>query len=302
MDAAGLRQGTAKSQEGILFSNLELGAWGLKPWDFQKMMLFFRHKFLTWFLPPILLAVLILFVVGCVPQGISVVARPLGNVGVWFSNLWEQRFPNPSKNSFCSTSKSELLSSLAIDMSEFESLKIENENLRSQLNFFERESFKYVSARIISRSASPLDSRFVIDRGADDGVKEGAAVIVAEGHMVGKVLIVSSKTAVVQTVLGRGARTAVSLFNSSRTLGISEGSGSTLLSLRFIPQNENIQVNNLIVTSGLEEQIPSGLIVGVVTGVERDPAAPFQEAVVEPLVDIKHFSNVSIIVIDTGGL
>ncbi|HBR80341.1 MAG: Cell shape-determining protein MreC [Candidatus Uhrbacteria bacterium GW2011_GWE2_45_35] len=263
---------------------------------------FQRQKFFSWFIPPLLLAAVILFFSGCLPRGLAVIEKPLSASSSWFYNVWSTWFPETTSASYCSVAESGLLTALAVDLVDYKRLEKENENLRAQLDFFERESFKHVAAQIISRSSSPIDSRFVIDRGADDGVQEGAAVVVSSGHMIGKVLMVSSKTSIVQSILGRGARTAVSLFNTSRTLGISEGGGGTLLSLRFIPQNESVSVNNLVVTSGLEELIPSGLVIGVVTSVERDSAAPFQEAVVEPLVDIRQFSNISVIVIDTGGL
>ena len=255
-----------------------------------------RQKIFSWILPPLLLGLVVLFFSGCLPGGFILIEKPLAQSGSWLTKIWSEWFP------LNSSVTPDLLTALAVDSAELDSLKKENENLRAQLDFFERESFTHVSGHIISRSASPFDSRFIIDRGADDGIREGSAVIVADGHMVGKVLLVSSKTSVVQSILGRGARTAVSLINSSRTLGISEGDGGALLALRFIPQDETIGVNDLVITSGLEELVPSGLIIGVVTDVEHDTAAPFQEAVIEPLVDIRQFSHISIITIDTGGL
>ncbi|MFH1088820.1 MAG: rod shape-determining protein MreC [Candidatus Uhrbacteria bacterium] len=257
-------------------------------------------KITAWLIPPFFLAVIILFFSGCLPRSLAFIERPFSSVGAWVTDVWTKQFPSASSTTYCAASDSELLVALAVDQAEFDSLKIENQNLREQLSFFERESFQHITASIISRSVSPIDSVFIIDRGSDDGVKEGAAVIVSEGHLIGKVIKVSSKTSTVQSILGRGAKSAISLLNSSRTLGISEGSGSALLTLRFVPQNETVAINDLVVTSGLEAMIPPGLIVGVVTSVERDPAAPFQEATVEPLIDPRRYNSVSVINIETG--
>lgn len=251
-------------------------------------------------LPPLALVVIILFFSGCLSRGLAVIERPFSSSGAWLDGLWSKWFPTASETAYCSATDSDLVAALAIDQSEFETLKSENKNLHQQLDFFSRESFQHVTAAIISRSASPLGSVFIIDRGSDDGLRVGLAVVAADGHFVGKISTVSGKTAVVQSVLDRGAKVAVALLNSSRTLGIGEGNGSALLSLQFIPQNENISLNNLVVTSGLEEAIPPGLVIGVITGVEKDPAAPFQTATVEPLIDIRQYNNVSVIVVDTG--
>lgn len=259
-----------------------------------------RRKIFILILPPLALAIIILFFSGYLSRGLAVFERPFFSASAWFSGVWINWFPDSSEMAGCSADESDLLTALAVDQSEFYTLKNENENLRRQLDFFSRESFQHVTASIISRSASPIGSVLVIDRGADDGLRVGLAVVVADGHLIGKISLVSGKTAIVQSVLDRGAKVAVSLLNSSRTLGISQGSGGALLSLQFIPQNENISLNNLVVTSGLEETIPPGLVVGVVTGVEKDPAAPFQTAAVEPLIDIRQYNNVSVIVVETG--
>jgi rod shape-determining protein MreC len=241
-----------------------------------------------------------LFFSGCWPNSLAIFERPLVSTGAWFDRLWGAWFPGATKATYCTAADSELLAALAVDQAGFEALKNENENLRQQLSFFSRESFRHVTASIISRSASPIESILVIDRGRDDGLEVGLAVVAADGHLVGKISKVSDKTAVVQSILDRGAKTAVALLGSSRTLGLSQGNGGPLLSLDFIPQDETIALNDLVVTSGLEEAVPPGLVVGIVTGVKKDPAAPFQTATIEPLVDLQKYKSVSVIVVETG--
>lgn len=248
---------------------------------------------------PLILIVLLLFFFSHFSNLSAIIERPLSSVGTWLNLQWLKWFPVKLDRAYCAADDSDILLALAVNQAEFEELKIENENLRRQLGFFERQSFQFVPAKIIKRSVSPLNAIFILDRGADDGLIEGSAVIVSDGHLIGKVLEVKAKNAVVQSVLGRDSKVAVSLFNSSRTLGLCEGNGGALLSLNFIPQDENIDINDLVVTSGLEEAIPFGLIVGVITGVERDQAAPFQTATVEPLVDARQYSAVSVVILNS---
>lgn len=246
-------------------------------------------KFVSRLWPIFVLFVVVLFFVSCLPRGLAMIERPLSSAGPWLSDLLG-----------CQKDDDLASVALAVERAQFEALKSENENLRSQLNFFNRQSFVYVTASVIGRSASPVDSIFLIDRGSDDGVKENSAVVVGEGHFIGKVASTSSKTSRVRSILGRSSKVAVSLLNVSRTIGLAEGNGGPLLSFEFIPQNETVAIKDLVVTSGLEENIPSNLVVGLVTNVESNPTAPFQEATIEPLIDFREFNIVSVIVLPEG--
>ena len=69
-----------------------------------------------------------------------------------------------------------------------------------------------------------------------------------------------------------------------------------LLKLNFIPQETVIEIDNLVVTSGLEPRIPSGLLVGIINDVHPEPNAPFLEAVIEPLVDSRLHTSVQVLI------
>jgi cell shape-determining protein MreC len=89
------------------------------------------------------------------------------------------------------------------------------------------------------------------------------------------------------------------LLNEGRTIGIAQGTRGRLINLSFIPHGEQVEVNDLVVTSGLEDGVPSGLLIGIVNTVETDPNLPFQEAVVEPLIDIGRYRIVSVLIENT---
>ena len=88
---------------------------------------------------------------------------------------------------------------------------------------------------------------------------------------------------------------AVTLTNRSRTLGLAQGLDGKLVRIQFIPSNEPFAVNDLVVTSGLESSVPSGLLVGLVNAVRHEQNEPFQEAIVEPLADPRRFQILTVI-------
>ena len=64
---------------------------------------------------------------------------------------------------------------------------------------------------------------------------------------------------------------------------IATGTGSVNeLELLHIPNNADVRIGDLMVTSGLGGRFPSGYPVGRVVSVERDRGHPFAQVVVEP--------------------
>lgn len=184
------------------------------------------------------------------------------------------------------------VNSLAVEKAELERLKKENITLKDSLNFTNRRKLRPVGATIIARSNSSQNSSFVIDKGKEDGIFVGVPVIVGDGLFAGKVIKVNKNTSTVKASTDIQHATAVSILNESSTIGIAKGMSGNLIHLKFIPNEQKIDINNLVVTSGLEENIPSGLIVGVVNSVTIDETAPFQEAIVEPLISLNKYSTV----------
>jgi rod shape-determining protein MreC len=171
----------------------------------------------------------------------------------------------------------------------------ENEDLRRRLAFTERTRTRMVSARIVGRVTGADRMAFAVDIGSDDGVQEGMAVIAGDGVLVGKILSVTSTGATVSALTDQRAATAVSLLNSARTIGVAQGLDASLLTVAYIPKDQRVQVNDLLVTSGLEDAVPAGLLVGIVNAVQQEDADPFQRAVVEPLIDVRRLETVTVI-------
>ncbi|MBI4598754.1 rod shape-determining protein MreC [Candidatus Uhrbacteria bacterium] len=242
-------------------------------------------------------AVVVLLLLG--PYLLRWLQRPLSSVGVWTTSQWRQRVPGFG---FVLAEDrgllEERLTQCLLQTVSLEPLRQENQNLKDQIAFFERQSFRHVTARVLSRSADPLQSTFLVDRGSDDGIRLGAPVVVGKGMIVGKVTEVFSHAALVRSLGDRRSKLSVSLLADTRPIGILEGTSGFLLMLRFVPNDQLLAVDDLVITSGQEEGIPSGLLVGIVNGVSRDPEAPFQQAFVEPIVDSSQYSLVSVILPD----
>ena len=233
---------------------------------------------------------------GSVTRALAFVERPLVAMGTWVSEkgvgLFDAAAVSPERMARLEAERA----AAAVDAAELARLRDENRELRDQLGFVARQSSRSVTAHVISRSIGPEGSAVVIDRGSDDGIIVGAPVVSGAGLLIGKVASVTSGSASVRAISDRASATAVTLLNESRTIGIAEGISGSLLALRYVPQDERLSVNDIVVTSGLEPNVPSGLLVGIVNQVDSDPIAPFQSAILEPLSDMRRTTFVAVLI------
>ncbi|MDP2685466.1 MAG: rod shape-determining protein MreC [bacterium] len=182
-----------------------------------------------------------------------------------------------------------------VDRVKLELLSDENKNLREQLNYFSKNNVKSIGAGVISRSMDVLRDTIVIDRGSQDGVGVNMPVITGGGFYVGKIKQVELDTSVVQLINDQYSKIAATILNKSSSIGVVEGGYGLSLQMNFIPQNEDIIVGEDVITSGLEEEIPYGLILGRIDIVEKEPYQPFQKAILSPYVDLNKIQTVSVL-------
>ena len=187
-----------------------------------------------------------------------------------------------------------LAAALALDSSSIEELERQITELEALLAYEQTVDYQTTLARVLSRSLTE-DRELLIDKGIHDGMIVGQAVVVGDGHLVGIVTDLNNSTAVVRLLHDNESSVAAAILGSDKTIGLVEGREGYLLSMQFIPQNERIAVNDVVVTSGLDEQIPSGLVIGVVNELMVDDAAAFQEARVEQIIQEDDFSYVTVL-------
>jgi rod shape-determining protein MreC len=190
-------------------------------------------------------------------------------------------------------------SQLIVDKTEFELLKEDNKELREQLNFFEGTNYNSIGAFVVGKSIEPLRNSITIDKGEKDNIKVGCPVIVGNGIFVGKIARVEKENSIVQLVNDQQSKVAVTVLNGDKSIGIIEGGYGLSIQMNFIPQNESINTGDTIITSGLEEKIPKGLVVGTIDVVEKEAYQPFQKAMITPVINLDKISIVSVL-IDEG--
>lgn len=186
------------------------------------------------------------------------------------------------------------LQKIFIDQTEMILLRQENEHLRAQLNFT-KQNKKIVIAQVISQNVDGAARSLVINRGASDGLQTGLPVIVNEGILLGKIIKIESNMAIVRPLTNNQSKTAAAILNQESTTGVVQGRHGLSIQMTMIPQNETLQIGDLAITSGWEEKIPRGLIIGQIESIQKELYEPFQSANLRPLADYKKANLVTVL-------
>ncbi|MFH0950946.1 MAG: rod shape-determining protein MreC [bacterium] len=192
---------------------------------------------------------------------------------------------------------------LTMTNAQLEYVKQENVTLRQYVNFFENSQYDWLLARVISQQAdtnSNLEnSKLLINKGSRHGLVNGLLVVEAPGMIIGRLTKVTKDWSEVALVTDPACRLAISLQPNSQVMGVAQGDAGLTIKLNFIPQTVNLNVNDLVVTSGLETNVPPALVLGRVSQVERDSNELWQSALVEPSAKLDNLSIVSVILPQT---
>jgi rod shape-determining protein MreC len=167
-------------------------------------------------------------------------------------------------------------------------LLLENERLRDLLAFKKLQPLNSVTAQVIGRESSPSSRTVTINKGAEDGVSKGMAVITAAG-VVGKVQTALPGTAKILLLTDPGSTLAVRV-QRNREEGLLEGK-LVRCALKYVSYYADIQEGDLLVTSGLDGIYPKGLPVARVVKVTKHEASAFQTVVAEPAVSFSRLEE-----------
>lgn len=182
-----------------------------------------------------------------------------------------------------------------IDETRFALLEEENTSLRKGLDFVQKTGFKTLGADVIGKQIDPIGSTIILNRGTKDGIKDGMPVIVHDGILIGSIARAEEDMSIVRLITDNQSRVAATLMNKEKSIGLIEGGFGLSVRMTFVPQHELISVGDVVITSGLEKEMPYGLMIGVVESVEKEVYEPFQRAIITSPVNLQQLIVVSVL-------
>ena len=176
-----------------------------------------------------------------------------------------------------------------------EQLALENKQLRELLSLSKRLDTKGIAAEVLYDAADPYTRKLIIDKGMTHGVKASSPVMDEHG-ILGQVTHVLPLVSEVTLVTDR--EHSIPVLNTrtgARGVAYGESGGAPLLELRFMATNADIEVGDLLSTSGVDGIYPAGVMVGKVTKVERRAETAFARILCEPMGRVQGARHVMVL-------
>lgn len=171
--------------------------------------------------------------------------------------------------------------------------QLANDRLRHLLGFQEEVSRPMIPAQVVGRDPSPWSKTVIVDKGSQDGVRQGAPVVIPEG-IVGVVVEASGRYAKVLLLIDPNSAIDA-LVQRTRARGIVKGGGAGYCVFDYVLRKHEINVGDTVVSSGLDGVFPKGLRVGRVSEIVRLNAGIFQKVSITPYVNFEVLEEVFII-------
>jgi rod shape-determining protein MreC len=201
----------------------------------------------------------------------------------------------------------ERITSLLQEKEKLQETISESKRLKRILNYQEEIPYELVSARVVGWTPSLFSSALLIDKGINQGFEkdtpvvawqEGVAPMKSErlngmavvgrisesGPDMSKVLLITDSNSELAAMVQR-----------SREKGVIAGTGERSLLLKYLSPTADLEIGDLIITSGMGRIFPAGLVIGSVEEVLRGVGGLEKRARVVPRVNINQLEDVQII-------
>lgn len=170
-------------------------------------------------------------------------------------------------------------------LQQLQALQQENARLRDLLQAGQRVDGQVMAATLLSVDMDPFRHVITIDKGTHAGVFNGQTLLDAHG-IIGQIIRADPWSSEAALITDPNQAIPVQINRTGlRTLALGTADAN-LLSLPYLANNADVQVGDLLVTSGLGGRYPAGYPVAVISRVQRDPAAPFASVSARPVADL----------------
>ncbi len=228
--------------------------------------------------------------------GVSSMVSPLRIVGGSVESATKsigEGFDNVTADESTLSGLREYNEQLIQQYSQMEEYKQEAQRLQKLLDLKDTYEIEGTGARVIGRSSEAWSQTVTINKGSEDGISSGQTVLGTTG-VVGQVVSAAAHTATVR-LLTDPSSGAAAMIQSSRAEGIVRGSLVGLLYMEDLDADAQVQVGDIVVTSGLGGSYALGLIIGTVVKIDTQQGDASRRVVVSTNDSITTLEDVLVV-------
>lgn len=179
-------------------------------------------------------------------------------------------------------------------LQKFEALEAENMRLRGLLDSSFKVGDRVLIAELMAVEQDPFRQQVLISKGETSGLFEGQPVLDANA-VVGQVTHINPFSASVLLITDATHALPVQVNrNGLRTIALGTGLINRL-ELPHLPNNADIKVGDLLITSGLGGGFPPGYPVAEVIEVRREPGQPFASVIAQTTAHLDRIREVLLV-------
>lgn len=244
--------------------------------------------------------ILFLAISGYLTPVFSFSISPFISAQSWLSQRYlafSDFFNSPRDMATLRTENARLESQVAMLQSEIVALQenlAQSEILYTLLDFARSNpEHEYIAATVIGREVSPYLQYIIIDKGSNDGLRHGMPVVTQQG-LVGRIDALISDAARIQLITDANSVVNVKL-QTAKVEGLVRGSITGEINMDMVPVGTEVEVGDVIMTSGLGGTYPPNIFVGQILTMQSRENVLFQTSSIQPVVDFSSLSAVLVI-------
>jgi rod shape-determining protein MreC len=181
---------------------------------------------------------------------------------------------------------------LKLQINQLQSKAAEADRLAGLLNFRQaHQNVPMLGARVIGTSADTASQTIYLDRGERDGIRRNMGVITPDG-VVGKVIESYRDTSQVLLLTDKDSVVGAMLVDS-RIQSPVGGAGEPLLAMKYVPNDDAVNLGDHVVTSGMDRIFPRDLPVGTVSQIKD--GNPFKQIRIRPAANLERLEEVIVL-------
>ena len=183
---------------------------------------------------------------------------------------------------------------LRYKLNAMDELLIENGRLKNLLTLKQNVPYKVIAAGVLGRLPDNWSSGIIIDKGSLAGVRRGFIVVSYLG-LVGRIIETSQYSSKI-ILINDPSLSVSAIIQRSRQEGLVSGTLGGTLIMKYLPKDADVKVDDTIITSGLTQIYPKGILIGTVVDVGEEFSGLSRYAIIKPSVSLTSIEEVLIII------
>ena len=173
----------------------------------------------------------------------------------------------------------------ATQLLQLQVLQAENAQLRKLHEVSQHTDYPMQMAEIVYAERDIFKRKIFVDKGSQNNIVAGQ-VVIDEIGVVGQVTRVYPWLSEVTLITDKDHAVPIQVLRTGLRAVVFGSGDVSNLALRYMPLSSDIQLGDVLVTSGIDGTYPPGLPVAKVIQIERDPAYPFAHIICTPLAGV----------------